>query len=263
MPESVQLIDVLYRDPPRLTSFIAQLNDGHIISSEFTNSSRSADELGGKAGFNLGFNTTVDKKKTSDVSEQLKEVKNPHDALLRGLLMQMEKNGLVRREPVDVTRSQIVHLEGTLCLIESSLLRVAANTLSQLASSPKAAGVFKSNDRERAEFAKTLFQLFDDINLPTLLKLETDSNTYIGHIKPDHLEDPIGSYHLRTGRMGIPDVTVIGITESRKAFKTRASDPGELENVLTEMTQHFRGLFIPDEKVRYITPLLIYRTISG
>lgn len=125
MEQDVQtdrLYDFLYRDSSRITSYYAEIFGGHLTSLQQTESERDTADRGAKLNVQV-LSSDLKSGKANLQSET--RVINPHDLITTDVLAQLRADNRFNNDVEGAPHGSLIVAEGTLVLIDRSMLELA------------------------------------------------------------------------------------------------------------------------------------------
>ncbi|HEX2866513.1 MAG TPA: hypothetical protein VHO03_05705 [Ignavibacteriales bacterium] len=253
--QAVSLYDFLYKDLSKISSYYAQVFSGHLTKIEKTSSSDEslAKNTGGDLKV-LKYEQTL----KEGLSEQTKNVFDPHDLTTTDVLSFLMENGFVSKDPMQAGNGDLVLIEGSLLMMDKMILDLSVSSIeSMLAFAGQGQ---KSKDIKNLKSFTTIMKNFiQKMPIDATYLLKSDGSYYAGTIKEQYMDDPVSSYYLKYGSKGITDVFLIG-------FKNFSDEYFEVEeNSLFGYGQKnidaIKNLIIPQSAIS-ITPIAIFRKVK-
>lgn len=253
--QAVSLYDFLYKDLSKISSYYAQVFSGHLTKIEKTSSSDESLEK------NTGGDVKVLKYEQThkeNISEQTKNVFDPHDLTTTDVLTFLMENGFVRKNPSHAGNGELVLIEGSLLLMDKMILELSVSGIeSMLAFAGQGQ---KSQDIKNLKSFTTVMKNFiQKMPIDATYLLKSDGLYFSGTIKEQYMDDPVSSYYLKYGSKGITDVFLIGIKNfSDETFEV---EENSLFGYGQKNIDAIQNLIIPQNAIS-ITPIAIFRKVT-
>jgi hypothetical protein len=243
------LIEFIYRDPRRIPSFAAQIFGGLLQSVEKASGERKQQEDGGGGELNIAFlKFGVQGKGTTDESTSMKEVLHPHDAMALDVVNALFGRKLIDGSYRNAPGGSIVKVKGTLLFFDPHILQVASVVPdSDEGKKPRA-------EREAMKAARAVL---GKLTMPPMFLLADNIHTVTGTLHDEGLTDPISSFHMRHSDCGMPNVTLIGVKETRQTLNVKLPHLMELGR---SSSKFLSGMVMADDAIR-VAPLCLFREI--
>jgi len=274
--------DFLYHDARRVASFLAQLGPyGQLTSLEHSrstaDSSTSTSKVTAQGGVPMvaAASGELNDAATTGVGEGLKPVYDPLWLNALDLYERLDASGLLQRDPTKAGMGQFVVVTGVLSVVDMALLKQMLESpllrTSLIAQGTKGSG---KNNAAQATAMKTGLELIRV--MPHLIQARLTANgvVYWGSIAKDGLTTDTADLYLKHGLRISGSWTLMGILDAlpdppmdelqqRVSALTDAVELGAYAQGLGLMTPFVRPLLGRPEEAYGVTPLLIFREVSG
>lgn len=254
--EQTAVYDFLYRDPSRIASYYAQLFEGLLKGVETSGQGRKVRETTIKSDVKIAAG---EYKRIHDAITSRKEILDPHDTIVIDLITKLL--GRIALDPVTAPAGALVSVTGQLQFADGSAIKALTSLEEKNFAELIGAGKDKPHKEKMDDLkgAKNLHAFMRNLDLPSLFVLQHNGQEYMGTVKPDGLQEPIGSFYYRYGTGSAPDMTVLGIREN--SIPLTLSSPTPLLASATQFAGLMRSLFLPADAIP-ITPIAIYRRVG-
>jgi hypothetical protein len=291
--ENASVYDFLYHDARRVASFLAQFNDaGHPQQVKQTDSvtKGSTDKGGFSGGVNVGiakFGGATDTSVTQEGTEESERTYDPLWANALTLLDFLEQKRLIQRNISRARIGQIVLASGGLHILDTRILAdlmsiptlkdamtasMAQNALAQIEASDEPN---EMKELRRAAVARNSTWFIDALHiLPHGIQciMTTGSNVLWGSLAPENLITPVPDLVLKHGATIEGEWAIVGILDAlpNADHQEPLALPdimfggiGTFSSMIEAISQNARAQFGRAPVAHGITPLLIFREVSG
>ena|SRR5882724_1298954 len=250
------LYDFLYKDIGRIASYYAQVFRGRLTGLEESSSDRDVHETLLKGTMAV---VSGEFKSVGDIQSATRRSIDPHDVITTDILASLVNDRFVTQDINEAAHGALVLAQGTLVLIERSMLELAAFTM-DMAMQSQAGRKGSSQDRMSRQTLKFVKEFLSKLVLPSAFIIRMRSDIQIARtIKDSGMEEPISSYYFKHGAAGLAEVYIIGIKEvPSEAFSLPQT---QLIGAGQQAAQIPSNLLFPPEAIR-VTPLALFRKLT-
>lgn len=249
------LYDFLYRDSSRIASYYAQIFTGLLTTLEETESERDTKDKGAKLNLQLA---SGDVKSGQENTRSQKRVIDPHDLLTTDVLSSLRSGGRFNEDIVGAPHGTLVLAQGTLVLVDRSMLQLAVVILEAEAANKMRAAKTPAQ-RAEAQTLKQIIPFMSKIDLPSGFVLRiSDGLDIAGTLKDSGMEEPISTYYFKHGTAGLSSVYLVGIKETPNYSFVLPSQ--QIMGASQAAAEALRNMMFPPGSTM-VTPIALFREI--